>query len=97
MRTLKLMPDYYCFPLWETLVDGLDNINHYTLSISNDLKTELDLWADKYDATLNKEDPSASKFESQSKEEAFWKEGYDLLERLNKELKGQNFNIISSF
>jgi hypothetical protein len=96
MRTIKIMPDYHCYPLWEIFTDGIDNLDHYTLPISSDLKTELDRWADKYDATLNQEDPRESNFASTSKEKEFWNQGHYLFEKLDTQLKDSGFTIISS-
>jgi hypothetical protein len=92
MRTIKLMVDYHCFPLWEDN-DGLQNLDHNLLPISDDLKISLDNWADKYDQTLNTQDPLNSGFSSKIDEESFKEEGQILFERLSQEL-GLEFKII---
>jgi hypothetical protein len=92
MRTLKLMADYECFPLWEMLDNGLDNVNPSELPLSDDLKNSLNIWSNKYDQTLNHDDPANSGFASEADEKQFEQEGEALLECLKKEL-GIEFRI----
>jgi hypothetical protein len=93
MRTIKLMADYDCFPLWEILDDGLENIDPLDLPISEDLHDALQNWTDKYNATLKDDDPISSSFASNEEEEAFKEEGEELFQWLKKEL-GENFKIL---
>lgn len=86
MRTLKLMADYGCYPLWEILPDGVRNINPKELSISPKLMTRLNEWADKYDQTLNWEEPTKSGFAPPNAEKNFRDEGMSILEELKAEL-----------
>jgi hypothetical protein len=92
MRTIKLMPDYQCFPLWEASPGQVGNIDPKNLPISNDLRTQLIMWAETYDATLNMNDPACSGFQSDEAEAQFKRIGSKLGERLREEL-GQNFTV----
>jgi hypothetical protein len=92
MRTIKLMADYHCFPLWED-DDEPQNLDHNLLPISDSLKISLDNWADKYDQTLNTQDPLSSGFSSKIDEENFKAECQILFERLSQEL-GSEFKVI---
>jgi hypothetical protein len=92
MRSIKLMADYSCFPLWEAAADGPTNLDPENLPLSSALKRELDAWADAYDATLNMDDPAASKFESPADAERFRLRGLELADRLRAEL-GADFTI----
>ena len=93
MRTIKLMPDYQCFPLWESSPGYVGNINPENLPISLDLKAELATWTKIYDATLNVDDPACSGFQSEAAEAEFKRNGRDLAERLKYEL-GPSFAVI---
>ncbi|MDV3349815.1 hypothetical protein D0962_21105 [Leptolyngbyaceae cyanobacterium CCMR0082] len=95
MRTLKLMADYDCFPLWEILDNDLKNIDPSDLPLSNKLRNSLKIWSDKYNATLNYDDPINSGFESEIDEQKFEQEGEALFKFLKKEL-GREFRIIRS-
>jgi hypothetical protein len=74
MRTIKLMADYGCFPLWEPSSEEY-NVDPNGLPISEELKSALMSWADKYDVILNQEDPASSTFASNVEKKAFEKEG----------------------
>jgi hypothetical protein len=93
MRTIKLMTDYDCFPLWEILDDGLVNLDPRTLPISEKLICSLKNWTDKYDSTLDLSDPINSAFASIQDEESFNREGKLLYQCLKKEL-GDNFEVL---
>jgi len=92
MRTIKLMPDYQCFPLWEASPGQVGNIDPESLPISPDLRTQLLVWANTYDATLNVDDPACSGFQSNEAEVEFKRMGNELGERLRSEL-GPNFTV----
>ncbi|THK38787.1 hypothetical protein EHS39_07095 [Ensifer sp. MPMI2T] len=75
MRTLKLMPDYHCFPLWENAGKAATNVDPASLPIPEDLILRLNSWAAKFNATLNPDDPIKSGFKSETLEQAFLDEG----------------------
>ncbi len=56
MRTLKLMADYQCWPLWE---EG-ENLDPATLPLSAGLQARLTAWAEAFDASLDWDDPGHS-------------------------------------
>lgn len=93
MRSIKLMPDYGCFPLWEASSDIFGNINPEELTISRQLKEGLFAWAEWYDSTLNIDDPINSGFSSPNDQRDFENEGRSLAARLREEL-GENYIII---
>lgn len=92
MRGIKLMPDYDCFPLWEASPGSVGNIDPNTLPLSNALRSRLETWADRFDATLNRDDPGSSGFSTQVEKENFRREGYALVEALREEL-GDKYSI----
>lgn len=80
------MPDYECFPLWETLSDGSRNLSPDELPISAELKQRLRAWAQRYDETLRRDDPASSGFASEEQEHDFESEGLRLWSALRAEL-----------
>lgn len=93
METLKLMADYYCYPLWYASDGKFGDININNLPISETLKRELLEWADQYDSTLNQEYPPDSGFKTPIAEKKFKEKGEELAHRLQKELSGK-YHII---
>ena len=92
MRTIKLMADYQCFPLWEASPGQVGNIDPKELPISDELKLQLLKWAQVYDGTLNRDDPTCSGFQSHEAEVEFKNLGNELGARLQAEL-GIDFNV----
>ena len=93
MKKIKLMPDYGCFPIWGMEDDNFGNIDPYSLPISKSLAEELLEWANKYDKTLNIEEPLNSGFENIEKENIFKYEGEKLFKKLKLEL-GDQYTVI---
>lgn len=93
MKKLKLMADYQCYPLWLNSDDEVGNIDPNILPISNILKDELNIWSDKYDETLNLDDPLNSGFVNPEEETAFKEKGKHLRELLQMEL-GSDYEVI---
>lgn len=90
-KTLKLMTDYDCFPLWD-VNDGL-NIVPDSLPLPEEIKLRLERWAKYYDETLSRDDPLSSKFRSEEEELAFENEGKALWQILKEEL-GADYKVI---
>lgn len=86
--TIKLMADYDCWALWG--VTEIGNIDPETLPLCDATKRNLRDWADAYSATLNRNDPAASGFETPEAEAAFDQEGRRLLACLRNELTDMN-------
>jgi hypothetical protein len=86
MRTIKLMADYQCFPLWEASPGIVGNIDPEDLPISSSLQQRLMAWAEKYTATLDMDDPPCSGFESEQEASEFRQEGEVLVQCLREEL-----------
>lgn len=95
MRTLKLMADYFCFPLWEVSSDVVGDVDPSSLPISEELQNQLMQWAAAYDAILNMEDPASTDFKSEEERVVFEREGYRLASALRQEL-GSNFKVITN-
>ncbi|OUI77766.1 hypothetical protein HK18_02875 [Commensalibacter intestini] len=92
MKKIKLMADYFCYPLWDKSDNDYINLDPNTLPISNTLKKELMDWSDVYDGILNMDDPASSGFKSSEDKIAFIKQSYSLYERLQTEL-GSDYEI----
>ncbi len=92
MRTLKLMADYDCFPLWEASPCRVGNVDPASLPISEALAMQLTVWAQTYDNTLCRNDPIRSGFGDKRAEERFALEGRQLGERLRIEL-GPDYDV----
>ena len=92
MRSLKLMADYECSPLWEQTEAGMDNVDPEDLPISQGLRDVLNAWAQRYDDTLDRDDPRRSGFSNAEAEVAFNADGRVLLDRLKAEL-GQEYTL----
>jgi hypothetical protein len=86
MRRLKLMADYYCFPLWDLTEGNYGDVDPSTLPISAQLQTDLLSWADIYDSILVVDDPRSSAFPNESARQNFQRRGQELGERLALEL-----------
>ncbi|MGQ8707722.1 hypothetical protein ACUTSW_17295 [Serratia sp. TSA_198.1] len=96
MKTIKLMADYHCHPLWGTTPEDLGDISPEELPISSELKHSLRKWAERYDAILNMDDPVSSGFKNEKEEKQFIDDGYKLAILLQEEL-GDSYNIIYHF
>lgn len=81
---LKLMPDYYCEPIWSSEPPFYIEID--TLPLSDDLKAALRSWSERFDAILNRDDPASSAFASAEESEAFTLDGKKLADELGKQL-----------
>jgi hypothetical protein len=92
MKSIKLMADYQCHPLWNMSPDKYGDVNPDDLPISQGLKEHLHAWAHAFDATLNMDYPPDSGFKSDEEEANFKHEGYQLAEQLRREL-GPEFTI----
>lgn len=76
------MADYGCWPLWEE-GPAIGNVDPDTLAISDPLLARLRAWAAEYDASLNHDDPAASRVNDPL---AFDEEGRRLVNDLRYEL-----------
>lgn len=85
MKKIRLMPDYFCSPIWHNDEIEVGNIDLDELPISNQLKKELLSWADLFDKGLNMDDPSNSYWEEFDYEQ-FISMGRSLLLKLRTEL-----------
>jgi hypothetical protein len=90
LETIKLMPDYFCYPLWWENSDRIGNIDPASLALSAETIEGLNRWATRYDATLNTRDPAnSSGFGDRAEKEEFDREGVRLWLQLRQELKNQ--------
>ena len=93
MRTLKLMSDYGCHPLWEASTGGTGNVDPASLPLTADLQRALRDWALRYDATLDQDDPRQSGFPNEEREASFMSDGAALAKRLQDEL-GPDYAVV---
>lgn len=89
MKTIKVMPDYHCWPLWNAGGE-IGNIDPALLPISEDLRSALLEWADVFDAILVTENPAASEFASEEARAEFDRHGRELARQVAKELSGSH-------
>lgn len=98
MKKLKLMCDYFCYPIWHN--DGattgeFGDIDPRMLPISPALADELMAWSDWFDRGLDMDDPASSRWATGEREE-FVRVGRQLLEKVQVEL-GTGFAVRGSF
>lgn len=96
MRAIKLMPDYFCYPLWEASPGKVGNIDPKTLPISPALQQQLLAWARLFDQTLDMNDPRSAGFKSEEAVITFNQTGATLATQLREEL-GAEYVIIEKF
>jgi hypothetical protein len=100
-RQIKIMADYFCSPVWhdgpyrrdatgEIIADpklAVGPIELDDLPVSDDLRDDLEAWADRFDATLDMDDPARSVgFEPPDSPDAFIADGAALAARVQDEL-----------
>lgn len=80
---IRVMSDYDCWPTWDEETGR--NIDPESLPITRRLVRHLNAWAARYDASLNRSDPSRSKM---SDPQGFAAHGRLLTDGLSRELQG---------
>ncbi len=87
-KKIKLMPDYFCWPLWQIEPKGNNPyaLDDSDLPLSKQLIDDIRVWAQRYDAILNQEYPGWSRFKSQDDEIDFIETGWRLRDRVAQEL-----------
>jgi hypothetical protein len=86
-QKIKLMTDYYCYPLWEVGPESHGDIDPETLPLKPQTIQRLQAWADKFNSILNEEDPASSGFDSEADRQAFDREGISLWHQVISELE----------
>jgi hypothetical protein len=99
MKTIRLSPDYFCYPIWHD--DGANtekfgDIDPRSLPISAELAEDLIKWAQWFDKDLDMNDPENSRGMSPDEKAAFTAEGERLLDCLRHEL-GPDFRVNRAF
>ncbi|MEM8779559.1 MAG: hypothetical protein AAGF26_11940 [Cyanobacteria bacterium P01_G01_bin.49] len=82
---IKLMTDYYYYPLWN--MDDPDNIDPHELPLKEETIKRLLQWSEVYNQILNIDDPVSSDFASEKEAEEFERGGFRLWGQLQKELE----------
>ena len=85
-KTIKLMADYGCYPLWWVGSDVAGAVDPAELPLQPDTLQRLKQWSLVYDATLNQNYPPDSGFASKADAQAFDREGMQLWRQLADEL-----------
>lgn len=95
--TIKLMPDYGCWPLWwHSDSKKIGNIDPKSLNLSKWTIERLDSWARRYDSFLNIDDPANSPEQTPEENQTFENEGLALWDLLQKELKDKYYVVYFS-
>lgn len=92
MHLLRLGADYKCWPLWEAQ-DLPNNVDPFTLPITENLASALVNWADEYTATLNRSDPLRSGFPDLPSAEAWLQKGADLAVQFRQEVAEAGYGV----
>lgn len=90
--TIKLMPDYRCYPLWGMDDDNIGDIDPTTLPLSPEMIARLKVYADEFDAGLNWDDPGNTPPATEAETEALEQFGLSLWEQLRQELSA-NYHV----
>jgi hypothetical protein len=93
MKTIKLMADYGCHPLWDMTPGSHGNIAPETLAISAELRQQLNRWARSFNETLDTKYPPNSGFLTTVAASKFMNEGSELAQQLRTEL-GDGYEIV---
>jgi len=83
---VRVAPEYGCWPLWND--EGGDCLHPNDLDLSNDLARRILDWDEKFQATLNNDDPAASGFATPEEEAAHLAEGRAIAEVIRIEWRG---------
>jgi hypothetical protein len=101
VRHIRIMADYFCSPVWHDGPYRRDAAGHVLpdpsvevgpielddLPVSEDLRDDLEAWADRFDATLDEDDPARSGgFEAPDSLAASTRDGAALAARVAAEL-----------
>jgi hypothetical protein len=84
-RSIKVMADYGCWPLWHHQSATVGNIDPASLPISSSLASAFAVWSSMYDSRLNLSDPAATSW-ANAELLAFVSRGADLAALLQREL-----------
>lgn len=91
VKIIKFMNDYDCTSLWWASHSKSGPIEYDELPLSSELVELLETRDEKYNNTLNWEDPSSTQLLSEEKLSNFEQEGITLWRRLQEELKPYYF------
>jgi hypothetical protein len=87
VQTVRLFPEFRCYPIWILGVDGLwKNIPPTELPVTADLANELTQWSDRFDRLFVSGPSSSIGFESEQEDEEYFEWGAALARRLEVEL-----------
>ncbi|GHG00145.1 hypothetical protein GCM10017567_13660 [Amycolatopsis bullii] len=94
-KVLRVLADYDCWALWVSAGSGTENVDPADgrLGLSPALVRDLNRWADEYTATLNRDDPIASGFQSEAVEQAFVAEGRHLAGQVRAQV-GPDWRVV---
>ncbi|GET42911.1 hypothetical protein [Microseira wollei] len=85
-KTIKLMADYGCYPLWWVEDEKVGALSPSELPLSQETIKQLKAWASIYDDTLNQDYPPDSGLASEQEAEDFERQGVSLWQQLCQEL-----------
>ncbi|MBP0019473.1 MAG: hypothetical protein J7647_18215 [Cyanobacteria bacterium SBLK] len=87
VKKIKLMADYGCDPLWWDESDIVGDIAPEMLPLAAETIQRLHQWANRYDETLDWDDPANSPgFQNEEDARDFEEEGLNLWQQIQQEL-----------
>jgi hypothetical protein len=89
--SIKLMPDYQCYPLWHYRSPQVGCIDPRDVGVSESLVADLLAWAEEYDSHMNWSDPAAARW-SAEETAAFDTRGRHLACRVAREI-GSRYKV----
>lgn len=85
-KTIKLMSDYQCYPLWAMGNEAPANLAPNTLPLSSETLLGLEKWAAMFDSWMDLEEPASTTEPSATQVATFEAEGIRLWKQLRREL-----------
>ncbi len=92
MISFRLVSEYLAYPIFCSDLDKMGHVAIDDLPITEYLKSDLRAWDEAFQSTFNDAYPPDSRFESHELQEAHWRQGEELLKRLQDEL-GDGYRI----
>ncbi|WP_449417925.1 hypothetical protein [Phormidium nigroviride] len=86
IQKIKLMPDYYCYPLWGLDPDNIGDIDPEKLPLLPETINRLKAYSEAYQAGLNWDYPPDSPEPTKEEIESYEQEGISIWHQLRQEL-----------
>lgn len=86
MKSIFLMPEYGCNPLWIDENGVRKNVETDSFALSSESKERIKSWDSQFQSTLDQEYPPDSGFDNKAEEVAFNNLGEQICEMIQREL-----------